>query len=370
MKVLHIFYEIKFSGAEIMYNDAASLFIKEGFELNAIASGAEKGDFSNQFEHSGISVFHMPLVDGTRNPILILAYVFKLLKFIKAKNIEVLHVHRSGFFLIYALIGYLSGIPIIRTMHNVFQNRGFSKLKGIWERRIAKKLFKVRFQTIGNSVYINELDYFKNPSKKINNWYNSEKFYPPIDSDEKLAIRKQLNISENSFVIVSTGGCTHIKNHHAIIQALAKFDVQRNIEYLHLGQGHTTSEEMDLATQLGVKDKIRFLGNRMNVRDYLIASDVYLMTSKFEGLSIAAIEAMACGLPSILYNSPGLRDLIQDDDNGFLIEPDEHLLKESLLHYYNNNNLAKAKGQQARLFATEFFSMQENVAKIIELYKQ
>ena len=367
MKILHLFNEIKFSGAEIMYAQAAPLFQKEGCELIAFSTGLSLGDFAPVFEENNISLFHKPIIfkeisfKGFK-------YYLNLYRFLKEENINVLHIHRSNL-IIAGIVAKLANVRCIKTQHNTFRNRWFTLPYAITWRFILRKVFSVTFQTIGESVYLNELNYYKNPSVKINNWFDEKKFYPAKDSQEKINLRQQLTIPQDAFVIISTGGCSHIKNHHDIIKALALVKNKINVLYLHLGQGVTETEEKQLAQEFGISQNIRFLGNQINVRDYLVAADVYLMTSKFEGLGNAALEAMACKLPCVLYNVAGLRDLIKNDDNGFLIESDYHLLAEKILEVQSNPVCAQTKANDAYAFANKESSINVNVQKIIKLYK-
>lgn len=368
MRVLHIFNELKFSGAEIMYANAAPLFQDKGVKMLALSTGEQIGDFLSRFTSEEIEVFYMKLSINEYNPIILIKYFRKVYSLIKKNEIDVLHIHRSKHFWLFSLIGRLAKVKTIRTVHNVFKHRYWTWNKGFLERYTATKLFKVKFQTIGKSVYENELNYYKNDSTIVNNWYDSSKFYPVQNNIEKVNKRKELGISLDSTVIISTGGCSHVKNHHDIIRALAKIDKSLKCVYLHLGQGHTESEEKELAKELGVFDKIHFLGNKQNVRDYLIVSDIYVMPSQFEGLSIAAIEAMACGLPSVLYNSPGLRDLIEDDNNGFLIESNYDELCKAVLELSSNTLLSNKMGENASKFVKEYFSVENGVRGILKLY--
>src|SRR5690606_33415856 len=107
------------------------------------------------------------------------------------------------------------------------------------------------------------------------------------------------------------------------------------------GKGKTECEEKQLSEDLGINGLVRFEGNKDNVRDYLLASDVFVMPSKFEGLGNSCLEAMACGIPVILYNVVGLRDLISNNDNGFLIEPNPQELANKIVLYSDNPQLRK-----------------------------
>jgi len=367
MHVLHIFNEINFSGAEMMYANAAGLFQEKGIKMTAMGTGMNSGNFVQQFEKAGVTIIQRPFPKGFKTPLFVVRYMRALYRYIKKEEVEVLHVHRSDVFLYFSIAAALAGKKTIMTPHNVFRNRVFTWPKAWLERMSARRLFRTTFQTIGESVYNNELNYYKNPSVRINNWYNAARFFPALQGEKALS-RSRLGIANDAFVVVSTGSCSEVKNHGDIIKAVALVNKEFSCIYLHLGSGHLEADEKILAEKLNAAGNIRFLGNKENVRDYLIASDVFVMPSRFEGLSIAAIEAMACALPSILYNSPGLTDLIKDDDNGFLIEHDPALIAEKIVLLKNNPAMAAQKGKNAFDFVSTNFDMTTSVDQIIRLY--
>lgn len=367
MKVLHIFNEIKYSGAELMYANAASIFQGHGIQMLAFSTGRNLGDFASVFEQHNIKTYHRPIKSGINVSFESLYYYRDFYKFLRSERIDVLHIHRSDLYMV-ALCAKIAGIRTIKTMHSVFKNRKFTYLYGYFQRLIARKLLHVTFQTIGKSVYENELNYYHNPSVQINNWYDSNRFYPTKNDLEKQEMKRRLQIKHDTFVIISVGGCTENKNHFDIIRAMSLIEKKINCLYIHLGTGITEENEKNLALELGIQNSIKFIGNKHNVRDYIIASDVYIMTSKFEGLTIAGLEAMACGLPSILYDSPGLRDLIDNNDNGFLINKDHISLAEKIIQFYQDPVLSKIKGLSSIEFVNKYFSMESNVLKIIQLY--
>ena len=98
-------------------------------------------------------------------------------------------------------------------------------------------MLSCKFQTISDSVYDNERLYYHNDTIKIYNWFGNKRFFP-ADKAEKQAVRKELGISKDSFVIISVGGCSVNKRHHDIIKALPDLLKEKNnLMYLHLGQG-------------------------------------------------------------------------------------------------------------------------------------
>lgn len=368
MRVLHLFNEINFSGAELMYRDAADYFREKGVEMYALGTANNFGSFIDNFEEKGIKTIHKPYRSKFVLSSAGLSFYWFLYKFLRRNKINVLHIHRDDIYFA-TVITYFLGIRSIKTQHSMFYNRKGTLPISITRRKIVRLLFKTDFHSIGESVYNHELKYYKNPSAKINNWYNSKRFYEFTDS-EKSELKRKLNIPDDVFVAISVGGCAEIKNHKDILKAVASLKGKLNMLYLHLGTGKTECEEKRLAEDLGIAEIVRFEGNKDNVRDYLIASDVFVMTSKFEGLGNSALEAMACGIPVILYNVLGLRDLISKDDNGFLIEPNPQELADKIVLYSNNPELRKEKRNSASVFVNKNHSMFTNVDLMLEFYKK
>lgn len=369
MKVLHIFNEINYSGAELMYVKAAPIFRDHGIQTYAVSTGVNLGNFSDEFSKNGIKCCHRPFPQSKLHISEWVRYFKDFYYFLNNNKIDVLHIHRNDVYSLACVAKFL-GIPTLKTVHGYFRNRKFTYPFGVLKRFVGRKFFNITFQTIGQSVYKNELNYYKNPSVKINNWFDNDKFYPPEDGNERIELRRNLGIEEGDFVVISVGGCSEIKNHHDILKAISALPKELNIKYLHLGKGDTEEEEKKLSEKLNINDRVIFLGNKKNVRDYLIASDLFIMSSKVEGLGNAALEAMACGLPSILYNVPGLKDLISDNDNGFLVEANYKILAQKIIEYIKNPDLQNIKGESARKFANKYFSIQRNVKKLIELYEK
>ena len=368
MRVLHLFNEINFSGAELMYRDAADYFREKGVEMYALGTATNFGNFIDNFEEKGIQTIHKPYRSKFVLSRAGLSFYWFLYKFLKQNKIDVLHIHRDDIYFA-TVITYLLGIRSIKTQHSMFYNRKLTLPISIARRKIVGLLFKTDFHSIGESVFSHELKYYKNPSTKISNWYNSKRFYEFTDS-EKSELKRKLNIPDNVFVVISVGGCAEIKNHKDVLRAVASLKGKLPILYLHLGKGKTECDEKQLAEDLGISEMVRFEGNKDNVRDYLIVSDVFVMTSKFEGLGNSALEAMACSIPVILYNVVGLRDLISNNDNGFLIEPNPQELADKIVLYSNNPELRKEKGNNASVFVNKNHSMFTNVDLMLEFYKK
>lgn len=367
MKVLHILNELKFSGAEIMYVDAAPLFQEKGCELTVMATANNLGEYAPYFELSGWQVYHYPM-PSVKKYVSRIKFYIQIIKFLKKEKFNVVHIHSSAARCGFAFCAWRANIRSVYTFHNVFASRFISYPYHVLQRLTVKYLFKCKFQTISESVYQNELKVYHNDTIKINNWYSNSRYFPAVE-DEKKNLRKELGISANTLVLISVGGCSSVKRHTDIIEALPLIlEKIPDCIYLHLGTGCSEIEEKLLANKKGILDKIRFLGNQENVRKYLIVSDIYLMPSQFEGISITTIEAMACSIPAILYDVPGLRDFNKGGVNSILIPEDFKVLANAIVSLVANPNGTEMMINNAKLSVNKLYNMQTNVTEIYKLY--
>lgn len=366
MRVLHILAELKFSGAEIMYVAAARTFQDMGCELLVVNTQNKMGEYAPFFEKAGYTVLHWPYENLSFFEKI--AYWKEVIQYIRNHQIDIVHVHRHDMKCAMAFCAWKAGVPSVYTFHNVFQSPRLTYPYHVLLRLSAKYLFRQKHQSISDSVYDNELKCFHNNTVKIYNWYVSDRFYPATN-EEKQRIRQELGIPTNSLVIISVGGCSHIKRHEDVIKALKIIrDKYKDCFYLHLGEGTTTNEEVELTKMLGLANHVRFEGNQENVRKYLVASDIYVMSSKFEGISLTTIEAMACGIPTILYNVPGLKDFNKYRECSVLIEEDPQKLADTIVSLYHDKSKQRALIENAMSLVNQNYSMSNNVAKIHALY--
>lgn len=367
MKILHVLNELKFSGAEIMYVDTAPIFKQLGAELYVWNTSLNMGEFAPFFERAGYTSCEKYIPSSFFKQWKMRKEIIKALK---DGAFDAVHVHRSDIAFLMAYCTHQLGIPCVYTYHNVFGYKWYTYLWHLIKRKIQTKVWNLRQTTISDSVYNHELKIYHNSTKKIYNWWGCNRFFPACN-DEKLAVRNQIDISSDAFVLVSVGGCSKIKRHSHIIKALPKIiDRYPNVIYLHLGNGNTHKDEEKLAKELGVYEHIRFCGNQTDVRKYLIASDIYIMPSIYEGISITTIEAMACHIPCVLYDVPGLKDFNHTEETAVIIPENYQMLADSVISLYEDNEKQQRLICNAHKHIFDRYYMENNARKIFDLYKK
>lgn len=367
MKVIHFFNELKFSGAEIMYVDAAPVFKQMGCSLTVVNTSEKLGDYAAYFEKAG---YEVKLLTIPHSYIGQWRMKSKIICMLIKGAYDVVHIHRSDLRWIMSYCAQKAGCKAIYTTHNVFRSHWYSYPLHFLQRWTALHWYNCIYQTISDSVDRNEREYYHTQTNLVYNWYGSHRFFPANDG-EKDNVRKELGIDEETLVVVSVGGCSPVKRHTDIIKAMSIIKKSYpNVLYLHLGEGVSLDEEIALAKRLGLERNVRFVGNQLNVRKYLIVSDIYTMSSKYEGISITTIEAMATGIPCVLYNVPGLYDFNKEQITSIIINEDVNELACNICNLYEDKSLQKKLTKSAMDFVNRKFYMETNAKKILELYNQ
>ena len=161
---------------------------------------------------------------------------------------------------------------------------------------------------------------------------------------DRQAKRKELGIAEDDFFLLSVGELNKNKNHEVVIRALAELKNPK-IKYAICGQGPLKEYLEELAEKLGVRKQLFLLGFRTDVIEICKSADVFVFPSKREGLSVALMEAMACGLPCVVSKIRGNIDLVDERVNGCVSDMGnkEAFLIEIKKMYINDNKRCMAE---------------------------
>lgn len=192
-----------------------------------------------------------------------------------------------------------------------------------------------------------------------------------VDVTDKTAKRQELGLAADDFVLLSVGELIPRKNHQVVLRALGRLQEQGklgNIQYLICGQGVKMDELKELAKSLDIANHVHFLGYRRDIPDICSASDVFMFMSLQEGLPVALMEAMACGLPAVCTNIRGNTDLIENGVTGFLADNTPEATAEAIQKMKSNPALRDGLAAHALERVKQFDLM--NILPIMEkVYK-
>lgn len=248
-------------------------------------------------------------------------YVLKKLKNIIDNNkYDIIHCHTP-------IGGALTRLASIKARRNsskiIYTAHGFHFYKGApllnWLVYYPVEKWLARYTDV--LITINKEDYIrakKFKAKKV-------QYIPGVGLDtkkfsgiviDKSVKRRELSIPDGAFLILSVGELNKNKNHETVIKALAKLN-NPNVYYVICGQGVLEEQLQGLIKELGLEEQVKLMGFRRDIAEICKASDVFAFPSKREGLGLAALEAMASGLPIVTSNIHGIVDYSKDGVTGF-----------------------------------------------------
>lgn len=366
MKVLHEFFSLEYSGAEIKLRNMAGMFEAGGIKSYALATSEGIGPFAEELRAAGCQIAHIPLSNRIK-------FLLQYYSYLRKENFDIVHIHLEHMSFWVALVTKLSGVKkIVRSYHSCFPYVGMVRRTNITKRWIVRNIFGVANIAVSAAVLENEQNRLNNPCLLLNNGVN-ENLFRPLSPAERQNLRAALGFADKDFVFVVVGSCNCRKRHDDIIMMMKNVSEKNlhNVLLLHLGIGPLSENEKKLVGELGLDENVHFLVNQSNVVQYLQISDVFLMPSDNEGLGIALLEAMACGLPVVVSDIPPFKQIVEDGKNGIICKKrDVQDLTEKCLNLMENQEKRAALGQNARMTVEKGYTLQSMFDETMNVYAQ
>jgi len=279
-----------------------------------------------------------------------------LIRAVRRSKPDIVHAHQHGI-----LAGYWTlfhNIPVIATVHTSPAVTFYRECEKIIFKMLV--IFK-RIVLVGISEYNGEL---------IKNYWRLDRRYVRYVNDG-IDIEEFYQKPHAVFTFINASRQDKNKNQSLILRAFARFCLEKPAcpaKLILAGGGDTHKKLKDEAVKLGIGELVEFPGFVKNAKDYLAVSDVYISSSRREGLSLSVLEAMASGLPVIATDVGGVRDLARD--NGILIaDNDEDALLAAMKKIKDNDALRRFMGKKS-LEMVRDYSAPEMALKYAALYEE
>jgi glycosyltransferase involved in cell wall biosynthesis len=182
-------------------------------------------------------------------------------------------------------------------------------------------------------------------------------------------VRAELGISEDAPLVGSIANFKAAKDHATLLRAAVRVrQAVPDLCLLLVGQGPLEAETRRLAAELGLSETVLFAGFREDARRLAAAFDVFTLSSTYEGLPIALVEAMALGRPAVVTDVGGTPEVVTDGADGLLVPPgDPAALADGLLRLLGDPELRARIGAAARTRAAAF-DIRTAVARMEQVY--
>jgi glycosyltransferase involved in cell wall biosynthesis len=364
IKVLQAIRQGKVGGGESHILSLVQHIDKTSFE--PVVLSFTDGQMMTELKNAGVQNFVIP----SEKPFAFTRWN-KVKKFMQKEQIDIVHIHgtRASSNIYWAAKNL--HLPVVYTIHgwSFHDDQSFliKKMRIIFEQWITEQTnCNISVSKSNQKTGEDNIPYFN--STVIYNGIDLEKFNP--NNCERKCLRNELNIPPNAFVISFIGRVTIQKDPLALIKAFRHVaEKYTNAVLLIVGDGDLKHEAIQLAKDLGIEKSVLFESFRTDVADILFSSDVYCLPSLWEGFPIGLLEAMAMCKPVIATNVDGSCEIINHNQNGILIEPQqEKMLSNSILELIENENLRSILGNAARLTVTMNFDVCKMTKEIENVY--
>ena len=365
IKVLHIIKSLGRGGAEMLLPETLKEHNQDQFEFHYIYFLPWKNQMVESIALAGGTVNCF----SAKNNLQLLLQCNKIIKYCKKNNIQLIHSHLPWAGFVSRLVYFITHIPVIYTEHNLQERYHFiTKFLNKWS-------FNFQTMAIGVSQDVSQ-SIIKNihpeiPVKTVLNGVNINSFQRVI-SDQETSVRKQYGIPNDGIVVGTVAVFRFQKRLDKWLEIIRDaVDKNPNIYGIIIGAGILEPEIYAKHTALQLERNVFFTGLQTNVKPYYEAMDIFMMSSSFEGLPIALLEAMSMSCAVVSTNAGGIKEVVQNNKNGMTVEVEDWNDLSNLVGILANDAKKLAFFQtEARKRVAENFSISNMVSQLESLYKQ
>lgn len=360
--VLHLIETSGPGGAErVLINLVENL---DQARYRSVIGVLKEGWLTTQLRQRGFDPITIPQRRG-HDP----AWVYRCIGLIRRKRIDVIHAHEFGMNTYASIASWVTRVPMIATVH------GKHYYGDRWRRRMAYRFVARRARrmvAVAEDIRLFLADRIGVPRDKLQTIYNGIDIKTAGSEEDGLRVRRELGIPETTPVLGTIANLYPVKGHTFLLKAAAEVaKAFPQAVWLLAGRGKLLGELQDEAHQLGIADRVRFLGFRDDPAALLQAMDLFVLPSLSEGLSVAVLEAMVAGKPVVATDVGGNREVIVDGRTGFLVPPrDPVALAARTITLLTNKSLADQYGADGRARVREEFSLERMMCAYEELYAE
>ncbi len=364
MKILHIVKSLGRGGAEMLLQETLKLHDRNKFEFHYIYFLPWKDQMVAGLEAARGKVINLP----AKNNISIMLQVRKIIRYINENKIELVHCHLPWAGFAGRLIFKMTNVPVFYSEHNKQERyhsltRTINKLTFNWQTKVI---------AVSNDVAasIKKNIHPHIPVQTILNGVNTDQFVRNVRSG--LELRKQYNIDPSCILIGTIAVFRFQKRLKEWINVFKTLEEKfPGIRGCIVGDGLLKAEIISHLEEHGMTGKIILPGLQSNVMPWLSAIDIFMMTSEFEGLPIALLEAMSMGCAVVSTDAGGIKEVIRDQQDGFIVTVEKwQELHNPLSYLLQHPQEIKNYGEKARRRVQEAFSLKTMVEQTEEAYNE
>ena len=368
IRVLHIIKALGRGGAEVLLVEGLAAADRDRFDFRYGFIQSRPDEVANDLRarNAPVHCFHL---DGNLKMLL---GAIRVARFLKRERIDLVHAHLPMAGVVARMAGRLAGVPVVYTEHSLPDRnrpllRQLCRQTWCWQREVIAISEDVA-RSIGH-VYGDRV-----PVRTVWNGVNSAWFEPSAIT--KSEGREQAQIPESAHVVGTVAVFRDAPEKRLDIWLQAAQRIHQVVPHAHfllVGDGPLRGRLEEQAADLGIGGVTHFVGRQADVRPFLAAMDVFLMSSAFEGFGIAPVEAMAMGVPVVATDVEGVRNVIDHGRTGLLAAFDANVaqsLAASVVSLLENPERRAALASDGRREVEQRFSIVRMQRELEEIYER
>lgn len=362
VRVLQLMKVLNRGGAEVLMLHLCRRMSSMGYDFDVAYFASDLDDLVPDFEECGASVV---CLDASTQAAMF-RRLPRLVRLIRERQPDLVHCHLPLPGVVGRIAGRLTGTPVVYTEHApVDRYHPLTRFAHESTWRLQDQVIACS-DAVGRSFTPRMTGV---PVEVIQNGIDTERLR--FDEAARSEVRNALGIPDDAFVL----------GHVAVFRQEKRLDLWLELatrvlheapdtHFLLVGGGPLDEEVRDQWTTIARPDRIHLPGMKADVAPYLSAMDAYLMTSDFEGLPIALLEALSVGLPVVSTAAGGVPEVITAE-TGIVVDcGDVEALRSAVLTLVNDRDRAEAMGRRGRAAVIDGFSLTRMMSDLDRVYRR
>ncbi len=318
VRLLQLIDKLGFAGAEGLLNTFAAGIDRSRFDLHVC--GLRPGSPELAIAIRGLGI---PVTELDQHHAYDVSVLRKLVSYIRRERIDIIHTHLLAADIMGRLAGFIARCPVVSTIHNGRIDLDKEPLHRQWMERWSAHLWCNRLIVVSSLLREEIAEWFRVPLGRviaIPNGVDTARFRPPPGFDAS-QIKREL-LGGDYRMVSNVARLVPQKAQSYLIDAAARVMATRpDVRFALVGDGPLRDEIMEQAVAQGIADKIVITGIRSDVPTILAATDVFVLSSLWEGMPVSLVEAMAAGCPAVATDVGGVAQVLKQGITGLLVPP-------------------------------------------------
>lgn len=367
IQLLQVIDRLADGGAETLLITLATGLDRSRFDLHVVALRPwESSQVRRRLREMDIPVTELNQHTAYDIPALV-----GLVRYILRHRIDIIHTHLLAADIMGRVAGFLTRRPVVSTIHNNRVDLDEEPRRRQWMERTTAHLMCRRLVVVSALLQDEITQWFRLPPNRvitIANGVDTDRWRRGPDFD-RAAVKGRLAGGVYPFV-TNVARMVPQKAQHILIEAARIIGATRpDVRFIMLGGGPLEEELKALAAERGVSAQMVFAGFRPDVPDVLAASEIFVLSSLWEGMPVALLEAMAAGAASVCTDVGGVAQVIQHEKTGLLVPPgDPAALAAALLRCLDDPAYARQLGTAGQEWVEREYGMRPWVRKWEAVY--